>query len=361
MTKKMGGCNKKIENKMILYKCIRWIPFALFLIVLVGVFSYIKSNTLVVLEGEPKEIILNDFRGNIAMDTRMIYMDKGVLTNRDALTFSIDNNKYTAAPYEVIKIGCENGNNKYEIKCTYCIATQNHNMYYSTTTNSEYVMSADLINVEKGDNTLEYFHHKINKASGMESESNITNINFVKPNAEGLLQIQNNEQIDISGDCTVYYKNKILGNNNISLEILNEKSGCSFEFVHLSNLEVLLNESEGIALNGKVNGMTGEFEVGDGRLLSTSPSSQRELYIGAQKIVINGSDLNVEYNFNTDLSKMVIKGKPDKAKLENIDLKEGWVQFFLANWAAIIMAFIGTIMSIGVGTIAIKKSDNIDT
>lgn len=38
-----------------------------------------------------------------------------------------------------------------------------------------------------------------------------------------------------------------------------------------------------IALNGKVNGMTGEFEVGDGRLLSTSPSSQRELYIGAQK------------------------------------------------------------------------------
>lgn len=222
-------------------------------------------------------------------------------------------------------------------------------------------MSADLINVEKGDNTLEYFHHKINKASGMESESKITNINFVKPNAEGLLQIQNNEQIDISGDCTVYYKNKILGNNNISLEILNEKSGCSFEFVHLSNLEVLLNESEGIALNGKVNGMTGEFEVGDGRLLSTSPSSQRELYIGAQKIVINGSDLNVEYNFNTDLSKMVIKGKPDKAKLENIDLKEGWVQFFLANWAAIIMAFIGTIMSIGVGTIAIKKSDNIDT
>ena len=362
MTKKMGGCNKKIENKMILYKCIRWIPFALFLIVLVGVFSYIKSNTLVVLEGEPKEIILNDFRGNIAMDTRMIYLDKGVLTNRDALTFSIDNNKYTAAPYEVvIKFGYENGNNKYGIKNAYCIATQNHNMYYSTTTNSEYVMSADLINVEKGDNTLEYFHHKINKASGMESESKITNINFVKPNAEGLLQIQNNEQIDISGDCTVYYKNKILGNNNISLEILNEKSGCSFEFVHLSNLEVLLNESEGIALNGKVNGMTGEFEVGDGRLLSTSPSSQRELYIGAQKIVINGSDLNVEYNFNTDLSKMVIKGKPDKAKLENIDLKEGWVQFFLANWAAIIMAFIGTIMSIGVGTIAIKKSDNIDT
>lgn len=362
MTKKMGGCNKKIENKMILYKCIRWIPFALFLIVLVGVFSYIKSNTLVVLEGEPKEIILNDFRGNIAMDTRMIYMDKGVLTNRDALTFSIDNNKYTAAPYEVvIKIGCENGNNKYGIKYVYYIATQNHNMYYSTTTNSEYVMSADSINVEKGDNTLEYFHHKINKASGMESESKITNINFVKPNAEGLLQIQNNEQIDISGDCTVYYKNKILGNNNISLEILNEKFGCSFEFVYLSNLEVLLNESEGIALNGKVNGMTGEFEVGDGRLLSTSPSSQRELYIGAQKIVINGSDLNVEYNFNTDLSKMVIKGKPDKAKLENIDLKEGWVQFFLSNWAAIIMAFIGTIMSIGIGTIAIKKSDNIDT
>lgn len=329
MTKKMGGCNKKIENKMILYKCIRWIPFALFLIVLVGVFSYIKSNTLVVLEGEPKEIILNDFRGNIAMDTRMIYMDKGVLTNRDALTFSIDNNKYTAAPYEVvIKIGCENGNNKYGIKYIYCIATQNHNMYYSTTTNSEYVMSADSINVEKGDNTLEYFHHKINKASGMESESKITNINFVKPNAEGLLQIQNNEQIDIFGDCTVYYKNKILGNNNISLEILNEKFGCSFEFVYLSNLEVLLNESEGIALNGKVNGMTGEFEVGDGRLLSTSPSSQRELYVGAQKIVINGSDLNVEYNFNTGLSKMVIKGKPDKAKLENIDLKEGWVQFF---------------------------------
>lgn len=271
MTKKMGGCNKKIENKMILYKCIRWIPFALFLIVLVGVFSYIKSNTLVVLEGEPKEIILNDFRGNIAMDTKMIYMDKGVLTNRDALTFSIDNNKYTAAPYEVVnKIGCENGNNKYGIKYVYCIATQNHNMYYSTTTNSEYVMSADSINVEKGDNTLEYFHHKINKASGMESESKITNINFVKPNAEGLLQIQNNEQIDISGDCTVYYKNKILGNNNISLEILNEKFGCSFEFVYLSNLEVLLNESEGIALNGKVNGMTGEFEVGDGRLLSTS-------------------------------------------------------------------------------------------
>ena len=62
MTKKMGGCNKKIENKMILYKCIRWIPFALFLIVLVGVFSYIESNTLVVLEGKLFQLTIISIR-----------------------------------------------------------------------------------------------------------------------------------------------------------------------------------------------------------------------------------------------------------------------------------------------------------
>ena len=90
-------------------------------------------------------------------------------------------------------------------------------------------------------------------------------------------------------------------------------------------------------------------------MISTSPSSQKELYIDAQKIVLEGENLNVEYTFNSDTSEMVVKGNPNKATLENIDIMEGWVQFFLTNWAAIIMTFIGTIMSVSVGNIGKKE------
>lgn len=161
--------------------------------------------------------------------------------------------------------------------------------------------------------------------------------------------------LNIAGGITVYYKDEILRNGYVQLEIMNERHGCSFEFYNLSNLEVLLNESVGIALNGNINGLSGEFEVGEGRMISTSPSSQKELYIGAQKIKLDGENLDVEYIFNSDSSKMVVKGNPNKARLENIDLMEGWVQFFLTNWAAIIMAFIGTIMSVSVGNIGKKE------
>lgn len=128
---------------------------------------------------------------------------------------------------------------------------------------------------------------------------------------------------------TVYYKNEILREGYVQLEIMNEQHGCSFEFYNLSNLEIFLNESVGIALNGIINGISGEFEVGEGRMISTSPSSQRELYIGAQEIVLEGEKLNVEYTFDSDSSEMVVKGNPNKARLENIDIMEGWVQFFL--------------------------------
>ena len=141
----------------------------------------------------------------------------------------------------------------------------------------------------------------------------------------------------------------------MQLEIVNEQYGCSFEFYNLSKLGVPLNESVGIALNGNINGLSGEFEVSEGRMISTSPSSQKELYIDAQKIVLEGENLNVEYTFNSDTSEMVVKGNPNKATLENIDIMEGWVQFFLTNWAAIIMTFIGTIMSVSVGNIGKKE------
>jgi len=326
------------------------------LMVLIFVFYYIKQNTLIVLEGEPKDIIIDDFVGNVAMDTKMICIDKGRVVNRESITFSIDENVYTAAAHElVIEFDCDKDIEKYGYPYSNYLLSQNRDMYYSTTTSSGDIMSAASITFERSDNTLEYFHDKINKASGYSGESKIADINFGTPGAKGLLQIQNNEILDIAGGITVYCKDEILRNGYVQLKIMNEQHGFSFEFYNLSNLEFLLNESVGIALNGKINELSGEFEVGEGRMISTSPSSQKELYIGAQKIVLEGEKLNVEYTFNSDTSKMVVKGNPNKARLENIDIMEGWVQFFLTNWTAIIMAFIGTIMSVSVGNIG-KKS-----
>lgn len=356
MTRKIIDLVKSRYKKMILYKNIRWIPFIMMLMALIFVFYYIKQNTLVVLEGEPKDVVIDDFVGDVAMDTKMICIDKGRVVNRDPIIFSIDENKYTAAPHElVIEFDCDKDIAKYGYPYSNHLLSNNRDMYFSTTTGTEDIMSAASITFERSDNTLEYFHDKINKASGYSGKSKIAYINFEAPITKGLLQIQNNEKLDIAGGITVYYKDEILRNGYVQLEIVNEQYGCSFEFYNLSNLEVLLNESVGIALNGNINGLSGEFEVSEGRMISTSPSSQKELYIGAQKIVLEGENLNVEYTFNSDTSEMVVKGNPNKARLENIDIMEGWVQFFLTNWAAIIMAFIGTIMSVSVGNIGKKE------
>lgn len=356
MKRKVFDFVKNMDNKTIIYKCIRWLPFAVFLVVLFWVFSYIKQNALVVLEGEPKDIIIDNFEGDVAMDTKMICIDKGRVVNRDSIIFSINGNKYTALPGElVIEFDCDKDIEKYGNPYSNYLFSQNRDMYYSTTIASEYIMSADSITFERSNNTSEYFHGKINKASGYSGESKSVHINFGYPITKGLLEIQNNEILGIYGGITVYYKDEILENGYVQLEIMNEQHGCSFEFYNLSNLDVLLNESFGIALNGNINGISGEFEVGEGRMISTSPSSQRELYVGAQEIVLEGENLNVEYTFDSDSSEMVVKGNPNKARLENIDIMEGWVQFFLTNWAAIIMAFIGTIMSVSVGNIGKKE------
>lgn len=355
MTRKINDFVKTIYRKVSSYKYIRWIPFVMFLIVLINVFCHIKQNTLIVLEGEPQNITIDNFEGSVAMDIRSIIIDKGMLVNRDPIIFLIGENKYEAAPYElVIAFNCYKDIEKYGYKHANFLLTHNYDMYYSTTTSSEDILSADSISFKRSDNTLEYFHEKINKASGKNGESKIISINFKNPIAEGLLQIQNNEILDISGGYNIYYKGEILESSYTQLEIMNDRFGCSFEFFDLSNLEILLNESEGIALNGNMSGLSGEFEVGEGRMISTSPTSQRELYVGAQEVELEGENLNVEYTFNSNASEMVVKGKPNKARLENIDIMEGWVQFFLTNWGSIIMAFIGTIMSVGVDKISKK-------
>ena len=353
MTRKINDFVKTFYRKVSSYKCIRWSPFVLFLVVLINVFCYIKQNTLIVLEGKPQNIMIDNFEGSVAMDIRSISIDKGMLVNRDPIIFLIGENKYEAAPHElVIEFNCYKDIEKYGYKHANFLLTHNYDMYYSTTTSSEDILSADSISFKRSDNTLEYFYEKINKASGNNGESKIISINFENPIAEGLLQIQNNEILDISGGYNIYYKGEILEKNYTQLEIMNDKFGSSFEFFNLSNLEILLNESGGIALNGNMSGLSGEFEVGEGRIISTSPASQRELYVGAQEVEFVGENLNVEYTFDSDASEMVIKGKPDKASLENIDIMDGLVQFFLTNLGAIIMAFIGTIMSVGVENIS---------
>lgn len=188
MIRKINDFVKSIYKKLTSYKNIRWIPFVMFLIVLVFVFYYIKKNTLIVLEGEPQNIIIYDFEGNVAMDTRMISIDKGRVVNRDPIIFLIDENKYTAAPHElVIEFDCDKDIEKYGYPYANYLLSQNQDMYYATTTGTEDIMSATSITFERSDNTLEYFHEKIVKASGENRKSKIAYINFGTPIAKGLL------------------------------------------------------------------------------------------------------------------------------------------------------------------------------
>ena len=298
-------------------------------------------------------IPLSTLRTSIAYVNQESFLFKDTIASN--ICFSLDEvDKDLAKKYATLS-DVDKDIEKYGYPYSNRLLSKNRDMYFSTTTGTEDIMSATSITFERSDNTLEYFHDKLNKASGYSGETKIAYINFGTPIAKGLLQIQNNEILDIAGGITVYYKDKILRNGYVQLGIVNEQHGCSFEFYNLSNLEVLLNESVGIALNGNIKGLSGEFAVSEGRMISTSPSSQKELYIGAQKIVLEGENLNVEYTFNSDTSEMVVKGNPNKARLENIDIMEGWVQFFLTNWAAIIMAFIGTIMSVSVENIGKKE------
>ena len=345
--------NKKTNEK----KYVRMLPFlffCIFLVVLLIIFIYKKQNTIIVLEGEPKDITITSFEGNIALDTRMLNIDIGYVMNRDTLTFALQGKEYIAAPHElIIRFDCNKDLKKVGLPYFNSMMTRKYNMYYSTTVSSEY-LTAEAVVFERSENTIAYFHNKIIEAGGENRDGKILYVNFLEPKAQGLLQLQKNEIVDLSGGVIVYYKGDVLTTYSTQLEIMNEEFGCSFEFYDLSNLKIYMDEAVGMALNGNIDGIVGELEIGTGKMVCTSPSSQKELYVGTQEIVVEGEELSIEYDFNAGVSEMALKGKADEARLESVDVLEGVAQFFMSNLSNIIMVVVGTLISFGVE--GIKKS-----
>lgn len=345
---------KKLEKKKEKLGRLKiWLLLIIFVVVLGLDFWINKNNTILTIEGEPKNITITNFNGNVSFDSRLIRIDTGYIMNRDKITFIINGEEYTAQPHELkIEFDCNKDIQKQGCQYINSMMTQNNNMYYSTTVSSE-DMQSNSITIERESSTFEYLHNKMNKSFGENKEGKIIMINFIFPREEGLLQLQKNEIVFLKGGVVVKYKGETLSKTSTELQLKND-SGCSFEFENLSNIEIMINESEGFALNGTINKINGKFENGNGEMFCTSRRSQKEFYIGAQEIMADGKSLDVDYDFNANSAQMSVNGHANKAKLEDIDVLEGVGQFFLQNSTEIFLIILGAFISFGIEKI-LKK------
>jgi hypothetical protein len=336
---------RRTLDKIGLYANVSTGLLVILMIALIVASVYIRFSTIIVLEGAPQNILINNYDGQVEFDTRQISIDKGILVNRDSLQFYVNGNRYVAEPGELrIEYNSYKNYSDNNGLIFNTLSSKQHNMNFGTTAVSEN-MRADSISIKAGDNLLEYFHSKVIEAAGGEDNGKIITLSIENPVSNALLQIQNDEDLTLSGGCTVYCGEKVIGEDFIELEIKDNPHSCAFVLFNTSKMDAFLNETGGMVLNGSISSICGKLDTGDGTILSTSPATQKVFKVGSQEVELSGRDMKLEYTFNDGESILNAKGRAKNARLENVRIIGGVVQFFLTNSAALILAIIGGVIS----------------
>lgn len=345
--KTIGMKNNKRNQRASRNKTIKWktiIPLLVIGIALAIPYMYILINTVVVCDGEPREVVISNFMGDVEFDTRSISIDRGVMTNNQPIVFYIESEKYEAAPGELlIEFNDYLDYSLFGIPWHNSLITENYNMSFSTSSMpGDYKFSTNQLTIKNGDNTLEYSHSKIIRGCGSEKTTKIIAVDLSDQVPDIVLTIQNNEIMNISGGCIISYKGDVIRKNHTLLHLQDNEHGCEFLISNISDMDIFLNETGGVVLNGKVDSLEGTLEYGEGRILTVSPSGQKAYEAGGQEVQLKGKKIQLEYSFNNAISRMLAKGKPGVAKIEKVDIRENIVLFLVSNYSAIILTLIGS-------------------
>ncbi len=299
-----------------------------------------KNNTSLILQGNPDNIVLNDFEGSLDFVAVTINAKNGFITNEDAISFTINGKSYNAQSHELTI--------EFKDKTSDSIFTDNSGsisspqMHFTPSNTEITTVLADEITIKKGDRLLEGY----NDESGSDKKTIVNNMEvYIQGfSSSDPLHIWNDYPLYADENTIVKLKGEAISENGG--EIFLENS-CIFTFDKVSKMQInLSDDNDDFYLNGTIKELSGTLGNDNAELYYTSGASQNSFFCGSQNLYTAGKELKASYIYGSDSADLVINGKPSIAKLEGIDVTEGFLQYLVANFDSFFMAFFGALLAL---------------
>ncbi|WP_029231231.1 hypothetical protein [Butyrivibrio sp. VCB2006] len=331
--------SKSRENKFYL------VILFVFIVAFIGIaILYLakKNNTSIILQGEPKDVVMENFNGEMEFQSYSLYSGDAILTNESDISFDLNGKTYHAAPYELV------------IEFTSVPSEEGENLSLGGISNPiiQFLSSASAVDDVQADSIGLKYESRVtesdydtsqeyNKVTTAPLEVTINNISSLPSIYVGFgdpLYANDNTVIKLGdvvlSDC----------GGNINLHGMGEFSFSSVSDVTIS----LMNPSDALYLNGHIGTISGFFSNDDAALYCTTGTSQNSFFCGNQKVYAQGKALSLEYEYNSESADLIVNGKPKVARLEGIDILEGFVQYLVSNFDSFFMALIGAILGLAI-------------
>lgn len=299
-----------------------------------------KNNTSIILQGEPKDIVLENFNGDADFNVVTVSAYDGSIRNEDAVSFTLMGKQYYAQPGELsIDFG-----QTYSAEANFYRpgSISDQYMFLHSDPLSGESSYADKITIRYDDRIIEY-----DRPEDMQPDKLVTQyivVQLTNFHSDGIFRIGSGDPLSADDNTGIRFKDKVLSASGGDI-LLNQD--CRFSFDNVSLLELVLSDdSDDFYLNGKIKGLSGTLGNDDAALYCTTGASQSSFFCGNQSLLVEGNELIAEYEYASPSADLVVNGKPTAARLEGIDIREGFVQYLVTNFDSFFFAFFGALLAL---------------
>lgn len=298
-----------------------------------------RNNSSIIIQGDPKNIVLKDFEGNLDFVAVTVSAESGFITNEDAISFSLDDKTYSAQPHDLV-IEFKNVVSDYGQNISGSISSPQ--MHFTPTDSELTSVFADKITIKKGDRLTEGYTDEAR--SSQKTVINNTEIYMSGFSSSDYLHIWNEYPLFADSNTVIKLSGEVISENGGQLAL---KESCTFTFDAPKCLQMTLSDSnDDFYLNGTITKALGYLENENADLYYTSGASQSSFFCGNQNLQVAGKKLNSTYIYGADTADLIINGKPSVARLEGIDVTEGFLQYLISNFDSFFMAFFGALLAL---------------
>ncbi len=330
---------KNINKKKLIYFVLLGIFIVSFLFISV-LYLVRKNNTSIIIQGDPRNIALEGFEGNLDFVTITLNATGGSITNEDAVSFDINGKTYSAQPHDlVIEFKSAEADDLTDGIPGSITNPQMHFTPIDSTVNSTF---ADFIEIKKGDRLTESFTDE----SGSDHKTVVDNIEVTMKDFTSFdsLHIWSDLPLEADSNTVIIFKGETISDNGAQIVL---HDNCIFSFENITELSTTLTDSiEDFHLSGTIKKLSGTLENDGAELYSTSGASQNSFFCGNQSLLVAGKELKSEYTYDAESADLVVSGKPTAARLEDIDVMEGFLQYLITNFDAFFMALFGALLAL---------------
>ena len=330
---------KNISKKNLIYFVLLGFFIIAFLFISV-LYLVRKNNTSIIIQGDPKNIVLEEFEGNLDFAAVTLFATDGSITNEDTISFDIDGKTYNAQPHDLVIEFQSATTEDYADSIPGSISSpQMQFIPLDYTYGSTF---ADNVEIKKSDRIVEGFSDEFGSDS-----KNV--VNFVEITMRGFtsfdrLHIMSDSPLYASSDTVIIFNGETISDNGAQIALHDD---CVFSFENVSELSTILSQSiDDFHLNGTIKKLSGDLENDGAELYTTSGASQNSFFCGNQSLLAMGKELKAEYIYGADSADLIVSGKPTAAKLEDIDVMQGFLQYLISNFDAFFMALFGALLAL---------------